>query len=127
MKSEQKKILVVDDDPDILEVVQLLLEGEGYLTRTATEASSVARCSLDGSGSNPDRSASLTFMTVGDRRETAAVPGGMRHERRRRSRERPRDPYREDHGTENLSGALMYWRNSALSTMLCSAPFRVAR
>jgi CheY-like chemotaxis protein len=43
MKSEQKKILVVDDDPDILEVVQLLLEGEGYLTWTATEAKSIDR------------------------------------------------------------------------------------
>ena len=43
MKNEQKKILVVDDDPDILEVVQLLLEGEGYLTRTATEAKSMDR------------------------------------------------------------------------------------
>jgi CheY-like chemotaxis protein len=43
MNSEQKKILVVDDDPDILEVLQLILEEEGYLTRTATQAQSLDR------------------------------------------------------------------------------------
>lgn len=30
MKDDKKKILVVDDDPDILDAVSLLLEGEGY-------------------------------------------------------------------------------------------------
>jgi DNA-binding response OmpR family regulator len=30
MRSKQKKILVVDDEPDILEFLQELLEGEGY-------------------------------------------------------------------------------------------------
>jgi CheY-like chemotaxis protein len=39
----QKKILVVDDDPDILEVVQLILEDEGYLIQTASEAKSLDR------------------------------------------------------------------------------------
>jgi CheY-like chemotaxis protein len=43
MKSEQKKILVVDDDPDILEVVQLILEEEGYLTQATTEGQSIDR------------------------------------------------------------------------------------
>ena len=43
MKREQKKILVVDDDPDIVEVVQILLEGEGYLTQTVTEEKSLDR------------------------------------------------------------------------------------
>jgi CheY-like chemotaxis protein len=41
MNSEQKKILVVDDDPDILEVLQLILEGEGYLIQTATQAKNI--------------------------------------------------------------------------------------
>ncbi len=31
----KKKILVVDDAPDILEVVQLILEGEGYDVQTS--------------------------------------------------------------------------------------------
>jgi CheY-like chemotaxis protein len=43
MKREQKKILIVDDDPDIVEVVQLILEGEGYLTQTATEGNNLDR------------------------------------------------------------------------------------
>jgi DNA-binding response OmpR family regulator len=34
----RKRILVVDDDPDILQVVQLVLEEEGYLTNTSLEA-----------------------------------------------------------------------------------------
>jgi CheY-like chemotaxis protein len=32
---QQKKILIVDDEPDILEILQLILEEEGYLTHTA--------------------------------------------------------------------------------------------
>src|SRR4051794_3153402 len=51
-------------------------------------------------------------MTVGDRRETAAVPGSMRHERRRRSRERPRDVVERSRRPRYLCEALMYWRNS---------------
>jgi DNA-binding response OmpR family regulator len=35
---QKKRILVVDDDSDILEVVQLVLEEEGYLTKTSLEA-----------------------------------------------------------------------------------------
>ncbi|HET9921860.1 MAG TPA: response regulator [Ktedonobacteraceae bacterium] len=31
MQSTQKKILVVDDDPDILEFLQVILEEEGYI------------------------------------------------------------------------------------------------
>jgi DNA-binding response OmpR family regulator len=31
MQSKQKKILVVDDEPDILEFLQVILEEEGYL------------------------------------------------------------------------------------------------
>jgi DNA-binding response OmpR family regulator len=32
-----KKILVIDDDKDILEALQLILEGEGYYVQTATK------------------------------------------------------------------------------------------
>jgi CheY-like chemotaxis protein len=35
---QSKRILVVDDDPDILQVVQLILEEEGYVTKTSVEA-----------------------------------------------------------------------------------------
>jgi CheY-like chemotaxis protein len=35
MEREQKKILIVDDEPDILEILQIILEDEGYLTHTA--------------------------------------------------------------------------------------------
>jgi CheY-like chemotaxis protein len=34
MQSEQKKILVVDDEPDILAFLQALLEQEGYTVAT---------------------------------------------------------------------------------------------
>ena len=33
------KILIVDDDRDIAQIVQLLLEGEGYDTQTAASGS----------------------------------------------------------------------------------------
>jgi DNA-binding response OmpR family regulator len=32
------KILIVDDDPDVLETIQLIFEKEGYKTATATNA-----------------------------------------------------------------------------------------
>ncbi len=32
-----KKILVIDDDADILEAIQLILEGEGFYVQTATK------------------------------------------------------------------------------------------
>ena len=38
MQSKQKKILAVDDDPDILEFLQELLELEGYITATTDKA-----------------------------------------------------------------------------------------
>src|SRR4051794_24541100 len=63
-------------------------------------------------------------MTVGDRRETAAVPGGIRHERGRRSGERPRDADREDHGTEislwgvDVLAELSGWQSEPTSASL---------
>ena len=35
----QKKILVIDDDPDFLDYVQIILVANGYLVRTAATAS----------------------------------------------------------------------------------------
>ena len=35
MQSERKKILVVDDEPDILEFLQVILEEEGYAVLTS--------------------------------------------------------------------------------------------
>jgi hypothetical protein len=40
------------------------------------------------------------FITSGDRHETAAVPESLRHERRRRGRERQKRPDRVGHGAE---------------------------
>src|SRR5690348_14534285 len=37
----RKRILVVDDEPDILGVLQLILEEEGYLTKTVEEGSNL--------------------------------------------------------------------------------------
>jgi CheY-like chemotaxis protein len=36
---ERKRILIVDDDPTLLSVLQLILEEEGYLTHTSVDAS----------------------------------------------------------------------------------------
>src|SRR5881392_2251246 len=38
MQNKQKKILVVDDDVDVLEATQLILEDEGYTVSTASKA-----------------------------------------------------------------------------------------
>jgi DNA-binding response OmpR family regulator len=38
MQSKRKKILVVDDEPDILEFLQVILEEEGYLVLTSQKA-----------------------------------------------------------------------------------------
>jgi CheY-like chemotaxis protein len=38
-----KRILGVDDEPDILSALQLILEEEGYLTQTAGEGSNLER------------------------------------------------------------------------------------
>ena len=37
-----KKILVVDDDPSILESIQLLLEGEGYFVETLPDSKEIS-------------------------------------------------------------------------------------
>jgi DNA-binding response OmpR family regulator len=37
MQSKRKKLLVVDDDPDILEFLQVILEEEGYEVLTSTK------------------------------------------------------------------------------------------
>lgn len=42
-----RKILVVDDDPAICDVVQTLLESEGYSVRTAVNGSNVVRLEED--------------------------------------------------------------------------------
>src|SRR5438105_2034635 len=42
-KSKIKKILVVDDDPDILDAVQILLESEGYDVTTSTKGEIVKK------------------------------------------------------------------------------------
>src|SRR4051812_23314900 len=54
-------------------------------------------------------------MTVGDRRETATVLGGMRHERRRVGAVGKDQETRIERitGPRYLCEALMYWRNSA--------------
>ena len=43
MQNKQKKILVVDDEPDILEFLQELLEGEGYIVAIADKAEHVEK------------------------------------------------------------------------------------
>lgn len=43
MQSKQKKILVVDDDPDILEFLQELLEEEGYIVATTDKTEYVEK------------------------------------------------------------------------------------
>jgi len=48
MRSKQKKILVVDDEPDILEFLQELLEGEGYTVAIADKAEYVEKLHIDG-------------------------------------------------------------------------------
>jgi DNA-binding response OmpR family regulator len=48
MRSKQKKILVVDDEPDILEFLQELLEGEGYTVAITDKAEYVEMLHADG-------------------------------------------------------------------------------
>ena len=48
MRSKQKKILVVDDEPDILEFLQELLEGEGYTVAIADKAEYVEKLRAGG-------------------------------------------------------------------------------
>lgn len=43
MQNKQKKILVVDDEPDILEFLQELLEGEGYTVAITDKAEYVEK------------------------------------------------------------------------------------
>ena len=50
--SKQKKILLVDDDPDILEFLQELLEMEGYAVATTAKAEYVEK--LHDGGGLPD-------------------------------------------------------------------------
>ena len=48
MQSKQKKILVVDDEPDILEFLQDLLEGEGYAVTVTDKAEYVEKLQAEG-------------------------------------------------------------------------------
>jgi DNA-binding response OmpR family regulator len=48
MRSKQKKILVVDDEPDILEFLQELLEGEGYTVAITDKAEYVEKLRAGG-------------------------------------------------------------------------------
>ena len=43
MQSKPKKILVVDDEPDILEFLQMVLEEEGYLVLTAEKGEALEK------------------------------------------------------------------------------------
>src|SRR5258708_12293323 len=42
-----KKILVIDDDPDILDAVQMLLESEGYIVTTFSKGEEVDKLNGD--------------------------------------------------------------------------------
>ena len=53
MTSGQNRVLVVDDDPDILEATRLMLEDEGYAV-TTTEKGEYAENLHDGQGGLPD-------------------------------------------------------------------------
>jgi len=48
MRSKQKKIFVVDDEPDILEFLQDLLEGEGYTVAITDNAEYIEKLHADG-------------------------------------------------------------------------------
>jgi DNA-binding response OmpR family regulator len=43
MENKQKKILVVDDEPDILEFLQVILQEEGYIAVTTTKGEYVEK------------------------------------------------------------------------------------
>lgn len=53
MGSGPKRVLAVDDDPDILDAIRLTLEDEGYLV-TTTEKGEYAENLRDGNGGLPD-------------------------------------------------------------------------
>jgi CheY-like chemotaxis protein len=53
MAAQQTRVLVVDDDPDILDAIRFLLEDEGY-TVTTTEKGEYAENLHDGNGGLPD-------------------------------------------------------------------------
>jgi CheY-like chemotaxis protein len=53
MAERQKRILVVDDDPDILDAIRFTLEDEGYAI-TTTEKGEYAENLRDGNGGLPD-------------------------------------------------------------------------
>jgi DNA-binding response OmpR family regulator len=53
MKQQTKKILVVDDDPDILDAIQFMLEDAGYEV-TTTEKGEYAENLHDTNGGLPD-------------------------------------------------------------------------
>ncbi len=48
MQSKQKKILVVDDEPDIVEFVQVILEEEGYAVAIADKCECLEKLQDDG-------------------------------------------------------------------------------
>lgn len=53
MAGRQKRVLVVDDDPDILDAIRFTLEDEGYAV-TTTEKGEYAENLLDGNCGLPD-------------------------------------------------------------------------
>jgi CheY-like chemotaxis protein len=53
MAAQQTRVLVVDDDPDILDAIRFLFEDEGY-TVTTTEKGEYAENLHDGNGGLPD-------------------------------------------------------------------------
>ncbi len=47
MQESQKKILVVDDEPDILEFLQVILEEEGYMVTTTDKANTLKSSTME--------------------------------------------------------------------------------
>ncbi len=83
MAISQQRILVVDDDPDILDAIQLTLEDEGY-TVTTTEKGEYAENLHDGNGGLPDliildvllsgKDGRTICRTLKSRPDTRAIP-----------------------------------------------------
>lgn len=83
MDDTPASILVVDDDPDILDALRLLLEDEGYRVQT-TEKGEYAESLRDGNGDLPDliildvllsgRDGRVICRTLKSQDETAHIP-----------------------------------------------------
>lgn len=47
MDERKARILIVDDNPEILEIIQILLEGEGYETTTVQDGTTAQQLLLE--------------------------------------------------------------------------------